>query len=204
MKQNNLKASFVLGITGGMGSGKSTITQILKNKENVEVVDGDILAREMVQKPEVLKVLVKSFGEDILDQEGRLHRGRLADIVFNGGQDQVRELNRIMHKPIGLEIKRRVREMKGKIVLVDVALPVYEGFVDTCDQIWCVLSKREKRVQRIQERDGLDVSRVNKRMGFQPSEEDYKSISDKVILNDGTLKDLENKVESLWDELTFL
>jgi dephospho-CoA kinase len=204
MKQNNLKASFVLGITGGMGSGKSTITQILKNKENVEVVDGDILAREMVQKPEVLKVLVKSFGEDILDQEGRLNRGRLADIVFNGGQDQVRALNQIMHKPIGLEIKRRVREMKSKIVLVDVALPVYEGFVDTCDQIWCVLSKREKRVQRILERDGLDVSRVNKRMGFQPSEEDYKSISDKVILNDGTLKDLENKVESLWDELTFL
>jgi dephospho-CoA kinase len=201
MKQNKQK-SFILGITGGMGSGKSTVTNLLKQKKNVEVLDGDILAREMVQRPQVLKELVKAFGEDILDQEGKLIRGKLADVVFKGDQDKVKLLNRIMHKPIGLEIKARVKEITDKILIVDVALPVYEGFVDTCDQIWCVLSKREARVERIMDRDGLDLERINQRIAFQPSDEDYKSISDQVILNNGTLEDLENKVEELWRDLT--
>lgn len=204
MRQNDGRKNYVLGITGGMGSGKSTVTNILRNLEPIEVLDGDLISREIVNRPEILRTLIQFFGTEIVDLEGRLDRKKLGEIVFSGGQERVWALNRIMHKPIGLEIKRRVEEMQGKKILLDVALPVYEGFVDTCHEIWCVISNRELRVQRILQRGGLSLVQVNQRLSFQPTDHDYQSIADKVIENNGNLVELEDRVRTLWNNLKII
>ena len=112
----------VVGLTGGIGSGKSTVSRILQNK-GYPLIDLDKISHEVIEYPEVIEKLVKTFGEDILDENGKISRRKLGAVVF-GNKEKLREINSIMHPVILAEMRRQVRllEKINKIVFVEIQL----------------------------------------------------------------------------------
>ena len=108
----------VVGLTGGIGSGKSTVSRILQRK-GYPLIDLDKISHEVIEYPEVIEKLVKAFGEDILDENGKISRRKLGEVVF-GNKEKLREINSIMHPVILAEMRRQVRllEKINKIVYI--------------------------------------------------------------------------------------
>lgn len=193
----------IIGVTGGIGSGKSTVSRILSDL-GAKVLDADRIAREVVKKGgEALDELKMTFGNEILDSMGELDRKKLAAIVFSDAE-KLKTLNRITHKYVASKIKNEVhrlrKEGKTEIVVIDVPLPVKEGFRDVADVIWTVTADRETRIKRVMARSSVTREEVERRMNAQYSEDSYVSLADIVIKNDGSIEDLEKKVAKLYVE----
>ena len=185
------------GLTGGTGSGKSTVAEYLR-KFGCEVVDADIIAREVTAKGSpVLDDLAKEFGADILDENGELIRKKLGSIVF-GDEEKLAKLNEIMRVALDTRFREALdtaasKRLYSKVFFDAPALfeTKREHFVD---KIWVVAADRETRIARIMKRDGISREEVLKRMESQLPDDEKMRRADLVIHNDGTLEDLKNKV----------
>lgn len=196
MRQN--KDSIVLGVTGGIGTGKSTVSQILRDF-GAEIIDADVISRQIVMPGEkALEELINTFGTDIVDEFGQLKRKRLAEIVFEDG-DKLQKLNNVMHYHVAKKIQARVNELskqKVKIIVIDAPIPIKTGFLDLCDQVWTVSAQMELRIDRIFKRSGMAYSEAMYRIKSQISEEEYISIANTVIYNNGDYLQLKEEVKS--------
>jgi len=187
----------IYGLTGGTGSGKTTVAEYLK-EFGCTVVDADIIARSVTAKGSpVLDVLAGIFGQDIIDENGELIRKKLGSIVF-GDADKLEQLNDIMREALDEKMLAALKEAQdsrlyGKVFFDAPTLfeSKREHFVD---KIWVVAADREKRIERIMKRDGISREEVEKRMANQLPDEEKESRADVVIINDGTLEDLKEKV----------
>ena len=191
----------VIGVTGGIGSGKSTVTRILSDL-GAHVIDADKIAREVTKKGEpALQEIVKHFSADILDENGELNRTSLADIVFSDNT-KLEMLNAITHKYIVDNIIEKLNkfkeEYKQDLVVLDVPIPVKHGFLDIVEEVWVVTSNKETRIKRIMERSKISYDEAVKRIEAQKCEEEYIRLASKVIENNGTLEELENIVAKLY------
>jgi len=188
----------IIGITGPIGSGKSTLTAIL-HEYGAKVIDADKVAREVVRKGEkALDELVAHFGSDILDEYGELIRDRLADKVF-GNNKRVKKLNEITHKHIVERIIRYVEQAKldarnGDILVIDVPIPVEHGFLDIVDEVWVVYADMETRISRVMKRSNLSRQEVIDRINSQMSDEEYLKLANRIIYNDGSIEELRQEV----------
>ncbi len=195
MKQSNI--SIVLGITGGIGSGKSTVSGILKEKGAV-IIDADLISKEVVEPGQkALEELTETFGTDILDDWGQLNRKKLAGIVFNDSE-KLQRLNSILHKYVTERIKNNVEEQlinKTNIIVIDAPIPVKSGFIDLCQQVWTISADREVRIQRIMERNGMTYEEAVARINSQLDEQEYIRLADVVINNNFDYSHLEKEVE---------
>jgi len=194
----NLK---VIGITGGIGSGKSTVSRIIYDL-GARIIDADIITRQVTRKGEkAYNEIVEKFGPEVVKSDGSLDRSRLAQIVFNDERKRMM-LNEITHKYVAEEIYNKLERMrevdKPEIVVLDVPLPVEKGFLDVVDEVWVVVADEEKRIKRVMERSGLTREEVVERIRAQMSNEDYKRIADVVIENNGSIEELEQKVVKLF------
>lgn len=190
----------IIGVTGGIGSGKSTVSRILADL-GAKVVDADQIARKVVAKGEkALDELVAYFGSEILDERGELDRKKLGNMVF-GNAEKLEYLNRVTHKYIAermLEEVNRYRQDKNtELVVLDVPIPVDHGFLDVVDTVWVVSSDRETRVKRIMDRSGLTREEAVSRINSQMKEEEYLKIADETINNNGNIELLEKTVVKL-------
>ena len=189
----------IIGITGGCGTGKSTVSNMLKELGG-HVIDADAITKELQKKGAVCyNMIVEEFGEDYLAEDGELDRKKLASLIFTD-DDARKKMNRIVHTEVGKEIKRRVIELnktesEGFIVL-DVPIPTENGFLDTADIIWAVTANNDLRVERIMERMGLTEEEAEARIESQPGNSEYAAIADRVIENEGSLEDLKKQVEN--------
>lgn len=191
----------VIGVTGGIGSGKSTVARILQDL-GARIVDADKIARRIVVKGgKPLQDLVAFFGDEILDANGELNRKKLADIVFNK-PEKLLALNRITHGYIADEIIRAVSCLKkdnaADIIVIDAPIPIEHGFIDQSDEIWVVTAGRETRVSRIMERSGFTREEAEERIDMQKSDDAYLGLADEVIVNEGSIEELENNVAKLF------
>lgn len=191
----------VIGVTGGIGSGKSTVSRILKDL-GAKIVDADKIARKILVKGgKPLEDVVNYFGKEILDSDGELNRKKLADIVFNKSE-KLTVLNKITHGYIAEEIIKAVSSYKADnaadIIVIDAPIPIEHGFIDQSDEIWVVTANREVRISRIMERNGLSREDAEKRIDSQQSDEAYLSIADEIIVNEGSIEELENTVAKLF------
>ncbi len=198
-RRGNLR---IIGITGGIGSGKSSVSAILSSL-GARVVDADLLAREAVEKGKgALLEIAGAFGPEILDNEGTLDRKKLAELVF-GDKDRLRDLNRIVHKAVTEKITGIVTEAvnrgEGGILVLDVPIPVEHGFIDVADEIWVVAADLETRIKRVMARSGMSYHEVMGRINSQMSDEEYMKIADKAVYNNGSIEDLREKVLKLLD-----
>ena len=195
MRQN--KESLVLGITGGIGSGKSSVSHILKELGAV-VIDADVISRQVVMPGEkALHELTQEFGRDILDDCGQLNRKMLAKEVFND-KEKLLKLNSILHKYVAQRIKDNVKEQllkKTRIIVIDAPIPIKIGFLDLCDQVWTVSASMELRIERIIKRNGMTYDEAVSRINSQIQDEEYISIADTVIYNNEDIVHLKAEVE---------
>lgn len=190
----------IIGITGGIGSGKSTVARILRVL-GAKVIDADKIAREVTAKGQpALDEIVEYFGKDILNEDGELDRKKLGKIVFED-KEKLKVLNSITHKYVIERIineLERLKEENANIIVLDVPLPVEHGFLDVVDEVWLVTANKDTRIKRIMERSGLTYEEVIKRMEAQKSDEEYLKIADEVIYNDGSMEELESTVAKLY------
>ena len=198
------KGPLILGVTGNIAAGKSTITQGLKRRGAV-VVDADLLSREVVATgTKALKKLVNEFGSDILKGDGSLDRDRLGQMVF--ADTQVRAtLNRIVHPEIA---RRSVEELQRLKEEADAPLIVYEapllfevGAETRVDKVLVVTIDPEEQFARLMKRDGLDQVAAKQRIAAQMPQEEKVKRADYVIDNSGAPEKTRSQIDLLWPRI---
>jgi dephospho-CoA kinase len=194
------KPFLVIGVTGGIGSGKSTVSGMLMEL-GARLLDADALSKQVTGAgmPAVEEITAR-FGDSVLDSAGNLDRERLAGIVF-ANPDKRRELEAIVHRRV-VEAMDSIlaqwrKEGHGGVAVLDVPIPVVRGFQDNCDEIWVVESPGEQRIRRVRNRSGLSESDIRTRMSAQIPEEAYRALATRIVVNDGSLPDLREKVVRL-------
>lgn len=195
MRQN--KDSLVLGVTGGIGSGKSTVSRLLEELGAV-IIDADIISKQIVSPGEkALLELTEEFGKDILDDCGELKRKILADEVFND-KEKLQRLNAILHKYVAQRIKENVNEQllkKTKVIVIDAPIPIKVGFLDLCDQVWTVSASMELRIERVMKRSRMTIDQAISRINSQIPDEEYIKIANTVIYNNQDIFHLKEEVK---------
>lgn len=191
-----------IGLTGGIGSGKSTVAALLAEHGAV-VIDADQIARDLVEPGEpALAALVTEFGPRILRVDGSLSRGELARLAFSDPVATER-LNAIMHPLIGAESARRMAAGPSDgVVVYDMPLLVETGQRDLVDLVVVVDVPEEIQVDRAVRQRGLDEEDVRRRMEVQAVREDRLAAADVVIDNSGDLAATRAQVEALWAQIS--
>jgi len=189
----------LVGLSGGIGSGKSTVARALAARGAV-VIDSDVVAREVVEPGQPgLDAIRARFGPQVLGPDGRLDRAALAQLVFNDEAAR-RDLNGIVHPLVAAETQRRVAAAPpGSIVVLDVPLLV-EAARTGYDLVVIVEAPAPVRLERLAQR-GMDPEDARLRMAAQASDSERRSVADVVLDNSGSPDDLERQVNELWSEL---
>lgn len=194
----------VIGVTGRLGSGKSTLCKILNRRYGVPVIDADAIGHEALEKGGVIPdLLAARFGGGVLSPDGGIDRARLASIVF-ADEAALSTLNAIVHPWIVERILDTLRALRVSggvdIVLIDAALLLLWTDKLQCDRIVWVRSGEAVAVRRMRDR-GMEEEDAGRRLGRQPSEEKFRARADWCVDNDGSLDDLEREAERLWEWL---
>lgn len=194
-----------LGITGGIGSGKSTVTQALRARGAV-VVDADLIAREIMEPTsEVLAAVAERFGEDVLNQDGTLNRGLLAQRAF-ATEEETQALNSITHPEIHRRIRRQLdeaqREHPGTLVVLDHPLLVETGSTILVDNVAVVVVDPAERVRRLVQHRGFSPEDARARIARQLSDEARLEYADFTIDNNGSVEQLLAQAMKLLEELS--
>lgn len=188
----------ILGLTGGIGSGKSTVSNFFRSLE-IEIFDADLIAKEIFEEEETQNEIKKVFGEDILTSN-RVDRVKLKEKVFND-KKKLKNLNKIIHPKV-IERYKNIRERVGeKLVIFDVPLLFESGIDKLCDKILVVDIDEELQRERVKKRDGISSEFVEKIIKSQLPREERIKKADFVVENNGSLEDLEEKVLNLVKEL---
>ena len=193
----------LVGLTGGIGSGKSTFAALLAER-GAHVIDADLLGREALQtgKPAWHSV-VDQFGDEILAAGSmEIDRKRLAAIVFED-RDALAALNAIVHPVIFSGIADRLEELRAGngIVILDAALIVELGMVDSLDVTVVVIAEKARRTARLTRDRGMTEPEITARMAAQASEEELIERADVVVRNNGTLTDLVGEADRVYADL---
>ena len=188
----------LIGLTGGIGSGKSTVSARLAEL-GARVIDADAITRE-VQQPgtEVFAAIVERFGDGVVAADGSLDRTALAAKVF-GDPDELKALTDIVHPAVGVTIAERMAEAAGTddVVVLDVPLLVESGRDDMAAMVVVDLDP-EVAVQRLVEHRGFAEEDARARISRQASREDRLARADKVLDNSGSVEDLLAQVDAAW------
>jgi len=194
--------AFIVGLTGGIGSGKSTVLSMLAERGAI-VIDADAIVHEL-QEPgtEVFNKMVEVFGDDIVGADGRLDRPKVASIVFSEDAKR-KQLNDIVHPAVGAVVAERLANADDSIVVIDVPLMAESpprpersyGVVIVVD------ASPETQLARLIAR-GMDEPDAKARMAAQATREDRLKLADHVIDNNGDMASLERQVDEVWGKLT--
>lgn len=193
------KGMRVIGLTGGIGAGKSELARSFW-RVGVPVVDADRIAREQMRRGQaVYDEVVAVFGPSILGDDQEVDRRRLARAVF-ADPDNVRTLNRITHPPVVAEVERRLAilaEMGYKVAVVEAALLVETGIHAVLDGLVVVTAPEEERIARVAVRDHVEPEEVRSRIAAQVSDYERLQAATAVVTNDGPIENLLRQAVSL-------
>jgi dephospho-CoA kinase len=188
----------MLGLTGGIGSGKSTVDALLAERGAV-ILDADAMVKDLQQPGQpVFDAMVQRFGPGIVAPDGTLDRAAVADVVFND-KEALKDLNGIVHPAVGEEINRRLTELAttDEVVILDIPLLV-EGNRTGYAGVIVVDADPEVAVQRLVEHRGFTEADARARIANQASREERLARADIVVRNDGTLEDLSAQMDAVW------
>ena len=194
MKQN--RPFFVLGITGGAGSGKTTVVECIKKLTSVIFLHCDVIAHELMQpKGASYDALIKEFGEGILEGE-EISRGKLAQIAMATKENRER-LNKITHPFVRQAVEQRLEQLEQEnfqgIVVIEAALLIEAGYKEICDSLWYVYAPIEDRKRRMRENRGYSKQKIEHILAGQLTEQQFRANVDVVIENLDIEKEKENE-----------
>ena len=199
-----MKRPKLIGLTGNIGSGKSTVANLFVDK-GAALIDSDVLAREATKDPKVLKSIAETLGESLI-VDGALDRAKTADLVFNN-KDALETLNSIIHPWVRSESNRRIDLLTNQldpppIILLDIPLLYENGLEEGLDAVIVVDAPLETRTQRVMERSKLNRREVHARDSAQMPLKDKVARADYTIDNKGDLESLKEQVAKLYQALS--
>lgn len=187
-----------IGITGGTGSGKTSVCKHLIDK-GFQVIDSDKIARKILDKnSDAYNSVVSHFGKLILKSNEEIDRKKLGSIVFDSPKDLEFLQNIVTKKTV-----ERVKDImdtavpEKKIIFLDAPILFEVGLDKYVDMVWMVLASRDQRIKRLSKRDGISDAEIEKRMAAQMPEDKKKKLSDVIILNNGSLDELHLRIDEL-------
>lgn len=195
-----------LALTGGIGSGKSTVAKLFAQR-GATIIDADAISRALMEPGQpVLAQVVETFGQHLLDAQGQLDRQALADIVF-ADEDARQQLNAIVHPAVRHESSRQLdaaiaADPEHAVVIQDIPLLVESGQEQKFDGVIVVLTDQEIRLERLVTSRGMSAEDAQARIAAQATDEQRRAVADWIIDNSGTLQATEEQVDVVWQELT--
>ena len=191
----------VIGLAGGIGTGKSEVARFLQELGAV-VIDADRVGHEVyTPHTEAWHEIVRTFGRDVLKADGEVDRRKLAALVFGDPQALAR-LNAITHPVMTERIHHRIEELRrrgAQVVVLEAAILIGNAWAELVDEVWVTYSAEEQVVERLARRNNLRVEEVKWRAGAQLPFSEMKRAAQVVVENQGSLQELRNKVQSLWE-----
>lgn len=195
-----IRGMLVIGLTGGIGSGKSEVARLLE-RLGAAVISADLVGHQAyTPHSEIWREVVREFGDDILQPSGEIDRKRLGAIVFTDPASLER-LNGIMHPRMARMVADRIEQLRqagAPVVVVEAALLFEAGWNTLVNEVWVTDSPEETVVGRLKARNGLDEAEALKRVRSQMSRTDRLARSDVVVDNSGDVAALERTVRELW------
>lgn len=191
----------ILGLTGGIGTGKSTVANMLKEK-GIPVVDTDLISREVIEYPEIIEKIKLEISNEVFDFNNKLDRKKISEIVFEN-QEKLKKLNEIMHPEILKKMWDEVEELKKnhKIIVVDVPLLFEINMEKEVDKILLIYASKEIQLKRIMERDGRTREEAVKIISSQMPLYKKREKSDYIIQNNDSLEKLEKNLDKIVQRL---
>lgn len=193
----------VIGLTGGIGTGKSTTSQIIRSL-GVPVIDADEVSRSLLSPGSSYNSKVADlFGNQVLDESGNIDRKALANIIF-ASEEMRKKLEALLHPLVRFEMEKRIKELKDqekKLVVLDIPLLFEKGYwQNKVDEIWLVDTTQELQIKRIKERELWSEKEILDRIHAQMPLEEKRLLASKIILNNGSFEELENRISDLISE----
>jgi dephospho-CoA kinase len=193
----------ILGLLGGVGSGKSTVAAFLARRGAL-VLDADRYAKDFLFDPDVLQEIRQAFGNEIFQSTGDVDRSKLADIVFSD-EIQRKKLNSIIHPRVRKRFKEEIatarEESLDRLIVLDVPLLLGSELKAFCNLLVMVRAPLERRVEWVRQDRSWEEEELNRRDDCQPSLAEKERAAQIIIENDGNLKDLEGKVEAFLETI---
>jgi dephospho-CoA kinase len=194
----------VVGLTGGVASGKTTVSRILQ-QEGAYLIDADLIARELVQpQTPTWSELIRVFGREILEKDESINRKALADRVFSNPQKRG-QLEKILHPQISREIDRRIEEIRKKdpeaVVVVDAALLVETGAHRRMDKLIVVTATEAQQVERLGRRAGAAPQEAREILSAQMPLAEKLKVADFIIRNEGALEETIRRAKEIFQDL---
>jgi len=198
-----MKKNLVVGLTGGIASGKTTIAEIFQNL-GAEIIDADVLYHQLLRDdPSIKSSLAATFGENILNENREIDRSKLGPIVFDN-PDRLRTLNELVHPAVISrmkgEIERRLSSAEYKVVMIVVPLLIETNMTGMVDSVVLVYADEEIQLQRLMQR-GLSQEDARKRIQSQMSSREKTRFANFIIDNNGKLSDTNGQVKQVWSAL---
>jgi len=188
----------VIGLTGGIGTGKSEAARILE-EIGAYIIDADRLGHSAyLPHSEIWEEVVKEFGDGVLLPDEEIDRKKLGSIVFNDPV-QLAKLNEIMHPRMGKMVANLIEGVDAEVVVVEAALLLEAGWDALVDEVWCTGASEDIVIDRLKARNGLDKEEAQKRIKAQMSVDERKSRSQVMIENNGDLAQLTTVIEQIWE-----
>jgi dephospho-CoA kinase len=193
----------IIGLTGGIGSGKSTVAQIL-SKLGAVILEADKLGHEVLQSTEAKREIVSAFGEGVLAADGTIDRKKLSAKVF-GNPGALNTLNNIVHPRMYQKTVSKFDEYRRsgtEVVVLDAPLLIEAGITSLVDEIWVTYAPEATMLERIRKRSGLSSEETLARIRAQLTQDKRREYADIIIDTDCSLEELEQKVKIIWDDLS--
>ena len=194
-----------IGLTGGIGSGKSTVSQLL-GELGAFVVDADKVGHEIyLPGKEAWKQVTAAFGQDILAPDQTIDRKKLGAIVF-GSDDARKRLNSIVHPLMFTDIDRRIKEKRAEgftqPIVIEAAILIEANWLPLTDEVWLVVTNKNAVIDRVAGQRGMSAKDTEARIASQLSDAERRKYATLVIENDGSLDDLKQKVQQAWSRIS--
>ena len=187
----------VVGVTGGVGAGKSTVLGILEKEFDAYVIQADLLGHVLMEPgEECYDAVIALFGKEIIKKDKTIDRRRISDVVFTD-KDMLLKLNGIIHPAVKQRILRLIskqREAGRKLCVVEAALFLEERYQEFCDEVWYIYTEEEIRIQRLMESRGYSRDKSLGIIRNQVSDQVFRENTDYVIENNGDLEDTRRQI----------
>lgn len=186
---------YLIGLTGGMGSGKSTVADCLRSN-GIPVIDADVIAHKIMNEESTLDKIHEIFGKNVFDKDGSLNKVKFSSVLFTNTVKR-KKLNEFVHPKVWTEMMDETEKYVtegSKVIFLDVPLLIESGWHTRVNETWLVKADYNERIERLRLRTNLSTEEIKKRIEIQMPESEKEEYADKIINNGGTIEEIGKQV----------